>query len=36
MNKYFIEYPSKDIYVCFDVAYSLLNLKFEHKDEEYF
>ena len=35
MNKYFIEYPNKDIYVCFDGAYYLVNLKFEHKDEEY-
>ena len=35
MNKYFSEYPNKDIYVCFDGAYYLVNLKFKHKDEEY-
>ena len=35
MNKYLSEYPNKDIYVCFDGAYYLVNLKFKHKDEEY-
>ena len=35
MNKYFIEYPKKKIYTCFDGKDRFVNLKFEHNDKEY-
>ena len=35
MNKYFIEYPKKKIYTCFDGEDGFVNLKFKHNDKEY-
>ena len=35
MNKYFIEYPEKKIYTCFDGEDGFINLKFKHNDKEY-
>ena len=34
MNKYFIEYPKKQIYICFDGKDSFISLKLEHKSIE--
>ena len=35
MNRYFIEYPNKNIYVYFDGKYALVNLKFKYMSVEY-
>ena len=35
MNKYFIEYPKKKIYTCFDGRDGFINLKFKHKYKEF-
>ena len=35
MNRYFIEYPKKKIYTCFDGKDIFVNLNFEHNDKEY-
>ena len=35
MNKYFIEYPKNQMYMCFDGEDGFVNLKFKHNDNEY-
>ena len=35
MNKYFIEYPNTQTYVCFDGCDGYVNLLFKHNDKEY-
>ena len=34
MNKYFIEYPKYQMYVCFDGVDGFVNLKFRYNDNE--
>ena len=35
MNKYFVEYPKKKIYTCFNGRDGFINLKFKHKYKEF-
>ena len=35
MNKYFIEYPKNQMYLCFDGRDGYANFKFEHNHDEY-
>ena len=35
MNKYFIEYLKKQIYVCFDGEDGFVNLKFDYNGNDY-
>ena len=35
MNKYFIEYPKNQMYLCFDGRDGYVNFKFKHNLDEY-
>ena len=35
MDRYFIEYPKKQIYICFDGKDGFVNLKFDYNGNEY-
>ena len=35
IDKYFIEYPKHQLYICFDGRDMFINLRFDHNDNEY-